>query len=114
MRTIGSRYEQKAAAYLQKQGWKVLEWNYRCPLGEIDLIARKENILAFIEVKYRQSGLFGTPFSAVDARKQRKIYQTARWYLSEKQVSPRQICRFDVIGFSGEKLEHLEDAFGGM
>ena len=113
-RETGSRYEEKAAAYLKKQGYTILEQNYRCPTGEIDLIARKEGLIVFAEVKYRKNMAFGNPLEAVDEKKRRKLYRTAQHYCTFHPEAAGGPCRFDVIGILGEKLIHIEDAFGGM
>ena len=72
-REIGSRYEEAAAVFLQKQGFRILEKNFRCRQGEIDLVCREGKELVFTEVKYRSDVSCGSPFEAVDFRKQEKI-----------------------------------------
>ena len=79
-REIGSRYEEAAAAFLQKQGFRILEKNFRCRQGEIDLVCREGKELVFTEVKYRSDVSCGSPFEAVDFRKQEKIRRTALFY----------------------------------
>ena len=76
-RKIGSRYEEAAAAFLQKQGFRILGKNFRCRQGEIDLVCREGKELVFTEVKYRSDASCGSPFEAVDFRKQEKIRRTA-------------------------------------
>lgn len=71
-RKIGSRYEEAAAAFLQKQGFRILGKNFRCRQGEIDLVCREGKELVFTEVKYRSDASCGSPFEAVDFRKQEK------------------------------------------
>ena len=110
-RNIGSRYEQKAAQYLEEQGYRILERNYRCKLGEIDLIARDGAYLAFVEVKYRMDARAGYGLEAVDVRKQRRIIRAASWYLYEKHAGEEQPCRFDVVSFLGEEITLVRDAF---
>ena len=65
-RKIGSRYEEAAAAFLQKQGFRILGKNFRCRQGEIDLVCREGKELVFTEVKYRSDASCGSPFEAVD------------------------------------------------
>ena len=80
----------QAAAYLKKKGYQILEANFRCRFGEIDLIARDGGYLVFIEVKYRSSPT-GDSLEAVNRRKQRKIIRVAEYYLcmhQEKQICP--------------------------
>ena len=76
-RETGSRYEREIAAYLEKRGFVILEKNYRCRSGEIDLIARDGRYLVFIEVKYRKSGAAGTALEAISPKKVLKVRQTA-------------------------------------
>lgn len=113
-RQKGSHYEEVAALYLQQQGYRILEKNYRCKLGEIDLIGLDNNAVVFIEVKYREKTTYGHPFFAVTKKKQRTIYQVANYYLSEKKLSYYGSYRFDVVGILGDKIQLLKNAFGGM
>ena len=80
-RQIGSVYELKASDYLTKKGYQIIERNYRCRIGEIDIIAIERDCLCFIEVKYRKNEKTGDPLEAVDKRKQQKIIRTAQYYL---------------------------------
>lgn len=109
-RAVGTKYEQAVGYYLQQHGYEILQYNYRCPKGEIDLIAKDGDTLVFCEVKYRKGYAYGNPLEAVGAKKQRRIYQSALFYLMVHRLE--QIpCRFDVIGVLGEKLVHQKDAF---
>ena len=72
-RQIGTEEEALAAVFLKAQGYEILEQNFRCRLGEIDIIARDGSALVFIEVKYRRNAAYGTPAEAVNLRKQQKI-----------------------------------------
>lgn len=83
-RETGTRYEEKAALFLEQQGYRILEKNFRCRKGEIDLIAMDQEYLCFVEVKFRESSDCGGPFLAVDNRKQRRICQTALFYLMKR------------------------------
>ncbi len=112
-RQIGRMGEEKAADYLAKRGYQILERNYRCRLGEIDLIAKDGRYLVFIEVKYRTNGGCGDPAEAVDFKKQNKIYQTARYYLYRHGYSENQPCRFDVAAVYGNgSIRYVTHAFG--
>ena len=82
--TLGERGEMAAWGYLLENGYKILEKNYRCKIGEIDVIARKGKRLVFIEVKTRISERYGPPEESVHRMKQKKIAQTAQWYRKEK------------------------------
>lgn len=110
-RSVGSRYEQKACAYLTDNGYQILERNFRCPLGEIDLIAEDENYLVFIEVKYRSSDVDGCGLEAVDYRKQKRILKTAGWYLMKMGLSDETPCRFDVLSYNRETAVLIKNAF---
>lgn len=110
-RMQGGIYEKRAAEYLESAGYQVLQANYRCKAGEIDLIARQGRYLVFVEVKYRRDGRCGDGMEAVDIRKQRRIIRAASWYLMEHHVDAQMPCRFDVISFRGEELTLIQDAF---
>ncbi len=113
---LGAWGEEQAVAYLRRQGAQILARNYRTPVGEIDIIARLEKNLLFIEVKTRRGQAFGTPQEAVGYRKQRQIIRTAQWYLGREKLGRLQ-PRFDVLailrGAEGQaEITHLPDAFG--
>ena len=101
----------KAASFLKTQGYQILERNYRCKKGEIDLIAREGQYLVFVEVKYRSTNESGLPEEAVDLRKQRQISRVAAWYLTEKGLDIYTPCRFDVVAIEGEEIRLYRDAF---
>jgi putative endonuclease len=113
-RFLGDRGEDLAAAFLKKQGYKILERNYRTPLGEVDIIARQRGVLVFIEVKTRRSGKFGSPQEAVHPAKQERLRNLAEYYLSQKRLGEVAV-RFDVVGilWQGEKpqIEVIQGAF---
>ena len=110
-RETGSRYEREIAAYLEKREFVILEKNYRCRSGEIDLIARDGRYLVFIEVKYRKSGAAGTALEAISPKKVLKVRQTAAYYLYEKGLPEDTPCRFDAAGVDGETVTYRKDAF---
>lgn len=110
-RRIGSRYEQMASAFLLNMGYHILERNYHDRKGEIDLIARHEGYLVFIEVKYRSGTHMGSPADAVDARKQGRIRHTAQYYMYTHHIGEDTPCRFDVVCITGEHIEVIQDAF---
>ena len=107
----GSRYEQLAARYLEQKGMDVLELNYRCRTGEIDIIARDGGYLVFVEVKYRRDDKMGNPKEAVDRKKQKKISMTASYYLMRECGRMDIPCRFDVAAVLGEQIEVVKNAF---
>lgn len=114
-RKVGSVYESLAAEHLIGKGYRILERNYRCRLGEVDLIAEKEIggifWLVFVEVKYRASLTYGYPAEAVTASKQRTIHKVAGYYLMQHRYTTQTPCRFDVISILGSEITHLEGVF---
>lgn len=111
-RAVGTRYEDEAAAYLERRGYRILEHSYRCRTGEIDLIARDGEYLVFVEVKYRSGTSCGSPLEAVGFRKQRNIIRVAQFYLLTHGYGTETSCRFDVVAICGEEIELVQNAFG--
>jgi putative endonuclease len=113
-KTLGDRGEDLAATALKKRGYKVLERNYRTPLGEIDLIARHRGVLVFIEVKTRTSARFGAGQEAVHYGKQSRYRKLADYYLKHKRLGEVAV-RFDVVGILWQEgkpqIEVIEGAF---
>lgn len=111
-RKVGDKYEDKAAEYLTKLGYRILARNYTVRGGEIDIIAVKGNIIVFAEVKYRSNVRFGDPLEAVNLNKQKHICRTALKYYSVHKECTDMICRFDVIAIYGNgEIKHIENAF---
>lgn len=110
-RTVGQEQEHRVETFLEEKGYKILERNYRCPQGEIDLIACHDGYLVFVEVKYRKTQRKGTPEEAVDNRKQKKISRAALWYLMEHKMPDETPCRFDVAAATPEEIRIYQDAF---
>lgn len=110
-RKVGGYYEQLAANFLEKQGYRILEQNYRNRMGEIDLIGYDGGYLVFVEVKYRGSGRKGNALEAVDFRKRRRISGAALFYRMQKGISEETPCRFDVVGIEREKISLVKNAF---
>ena len=111
-RATGAVYERAAGTYLEQAGLEVMEYNYRCRAGEIDLIARDGEYLVFCEVKYRENDRLGAPLEAVDERKQRTIFRCAMYYLTQRRMADVP-CRFDVIVIEGSRITHIKNAFTG-
>lgn len=109
-RSIGADKEQLADAFLQRQGLRLVTRNYRCRLGEIDLVMRDGDILVFVEVRYRASERFGTPAETVGPGKRRRLIAAATHYL---QRHPLPLpCRFDVLAIHGEeRIDWIREAF---
>lgn len=107
---IGGRKEELALRYLQFRGLSLIARNYRCRQGEIDLVMRDRDCLAFVEVRYRKGEGFGSPAESVTRAKQRRIILAARHYL---QRHPTALdCRFDVLALTGTKrVDWLKNAF---
>ena len=115
-KTIGNFGENEAEKFLRKNGYKILERNYTTKLGEIDIIAQKDDYICFVEVKTRSNENYGTPRDAVNYHKQKKIISVAKYYMLTKNKD--MFLRFDVIEVvvnkdktKIEKIEHIEDAF---
>lgn len=109
-RKTGSSYEKIAGEYLTLHGYEILEYNFRCRRGEIDIIAKDDGYLVFCEVKYRRNAQKGTPLDAITIEKQKKISQTALYYITTKCKSELP-CRFDVIGILGDEIQLVKHAF---
>ena len=109
-RQKGSLYEKKVAQFLVDKGYHILEMNYRCRIGEIDIIAREAEYLVFIEVKYRKNLAKGLPQEAVNLRKQRIISKVADYYCMTKGLYGCP-CRFDVAAVLGEEFALIQNAF---
>jgi len=111
---LGREGEDLAEGFLKKKGYKLVERNYRCKSGEVDLIVLDRRVIVFVEVKTRSDHSFGSPFEAVEARKQRKMIEAARVFLDERRLHQRD-ARFDVVGISWPDgkpfIEHIENAF---
>lgn len=109
-REVGAVYEKLAGKYLEELGYEILEYNFLCKQGEIDLIVKDGKTLVFVEVKYRKSKSMVRSIEAVNYPKQRKICKSANYYVYSKGYS-NQGCRFDVVGFDGDELTHIKEAF---
>jgi putative endonuclease len=111
----GRLAEDAALAFLERQGLKLLERNYRCRYGEIDLIMEQGRALIFVEVRFRGSPRFGGALESVDRRKQAKLLATAALFLKERRLD--RPTRFDVAalapGPAGLAVEWVQDAFRG-
>ena len=116
-RELGAWGEERAAKYLRGKGYTILARNFRCRSGEIDIIARRGGIIAFVEVKLRRDAEFAEAREFVTAAKQRRVILTAEYWLASRRTELQP--RFDVIEIYapyGEmtlfrKINHLEDAF---
>lgn len=111
----GRAGEERAARHLEALGYTVLDRNWRCAAGELDIVATHGRHLVVVEVKTRRSEWFGHPFEAVDKRKRDRLWRlAAAWVIAHPLAARRRSVRLDVIGITGEDpatavLEHLED-----
>lgn len=113
---LGRRGEEAAARYLEKNSCNILSRNYRCKLGEIDLIALDRGVLVFVEVRSKSSDQFGLAQESILRKKQMKLRQVAWCYLKAEGKTGKD-CRFDVIAVRFDRdglvcrIEHIENAF---
>lgn len=110
-RLIGADHESVAVRYLKENGYNILKRNYQVRCGEIDIIAKRDGYIVFIEVKYRSNIHTGTPGDSVDHRKQRQISKVAMYYLNQYGYGIDTAVRFDVITMAGDNIVHIENAF---
>ena len=114
-KSIGDTAEKIAERYLQKQGLKTIERNFRCRSGEIDLIMQDKDTLVFVEVRYRSNANFGGPLSSIDKKKCTRLVATVQTYLQKYPRLQNTHQRLDVIGISGKdkkdySIEWLKNA----
>ena len=113
-KALGKKGEEIALQFLKKKGYRIIEKNYVCKMGEMDIIAKEKDTLAFIEVKTRTSTTFGPPQLAVNFQKQMQLSKVALYFLKEKGIEEIK-ARFDVVaillGPRGEGIELIRDAF---
>lgn len=110
-RRLGQAGEQRAARWYVSHGYRLVVQNWRCPEGEIDLVAAKGDLVVFAEVKTRTSDRYGSPFDAVDWRKQRRIRRLAAIWMAEHPTRVARSIRFDVVGVKGTTVEVREASF---
>lgn len=110
-RQMGQMYEQKAEAYLLKQGLKLVHRNFLCKTGEIDLIMWDQHTLVFVEVRFRKSAEFGGGEASISRTKQRHLILSAHYYLQRYYQNRPPMCRFDVVAISGENINWIKNAF---
>jgi putative endonuclease len=110
---LGKKGEDLAVSYLIKHGYKIVARNFRYQKAEVDIIARKEDILAIVEVKTRSTPEFGNPQDFVKGKQIQNLVKAVDYFVTEHQLEVD--VRFDIIGIiknsSGTTIEHLENAF---
>ncbi|NWF93410.1 MAG: YraN family protein [Syntrophaceae bacterium] len=111
---LGKKGEELALRFLRKKGYHIIERNYVCKMGEMDIIAKEKDTLTFIEVKTRTSTAFGPPQLSVNAAKQMQLSKVALNFLKEKGLGEAK-ARFDVVaillGPKGAEIDLIKDAF---
>lgn len=110
-RKLGMKVEQAVKEYLLAHGFEILEMNYRCKQGEIDIIAKEDDYFVFIEVKYRRTTKYGMPQEAVGTAKQKRICRTAQYYLYSHNLDAYTPVRFDVAAVLENKITYFKNAF---
>lgn len=110
-RAIGADMEAQAAEFLKKQGFHVVERNFRNRQGEIDIIGYHERYLVFVEVKYRRNSKNGNALEAVDIRKQRQICKVADYYRYIHHMGDETMVRYDVVAIQGQDVVWIQNAF---
>ena len=112
---VGARGEKLAADFLKKRGYRILQKNFRCREGEIDIIAQKDECIVFVEVRTKKSTAFGTPEESVTLAKREKLISLANTYIQDYDKPP-QSWRIDVVAVEltpddrVSRLEHIENA----
>ncbi len=108
----GTMAEDTAARFLAARGLKLIERNYRCRFGEIDLVMSDGGVLVFVEVRFRRSAAFGGAIESITRSKRERLLRTARHYMGAHGEFPA--CRFDAVLLNGDtqELEWVANAFG--
>lgn len=106
----GLKGENEAVIFLQNKGYKIIERNFLCKLGEIDIIAESKNTLCFIEVKTYSQNNYADVYRSITKSKQKKIIASTKYYIAKKNITDKNI-RFDAIFITGKELEHITGAF---
>ncbi|MFC2062096.1 YraN family protein [Elusimicrobiota bacterium] len=105
----GQLAEKKALQFLKDKNYQIIHSNWRCRLGEVDIIAQDGSYLCFIEVKYRKSNSYGLPREAVDHKKRQKLINLALYYISREEKEKN--IRFDVVEVSEDSINIIRNAF---
>jgi putative endonuclease len=107
----GDRFETAARRFLEARGLRVVQANFLCRHGEIDLIMRHGDTVVFVEVRYRGGGAFGGAVASVTFAKRRRLISAAHIWLAGRPYDARRPCRFDVVAFDGDRVEWIPNAF---
>jgi len=109
MLSKGEKGEKIAEKYLTSNGYRIVCKNFRSKMGEVDIIAERDNDLYIIEVKYRSNKNFGYGFESITEKKKNAIINTAKYYIMKTDIKKR--VRFDVISIDDGNITHIQDAF---
>ncbi len=107
----GTEYEEIAITFLKDHYAKILDTNYRCKFGEIDIVVKDKDFIAFVEVKFRDTDKQGDASEAVDYKKMRTISRVSDYYRMEKRISEYLPIRFDVIAINSNGIRWIKNAF---
>ncbi len=111
----GQWAERLAEDYLMQHGLELIQRNYSCRMGEIDLIMQEQNTIIFVEVRYRKNDQYGGGIESIDARKQKKLNSTAMHYLQNNDRYQEHPCRFDAMIITGQSskpsINWIKNAF---
>lgn len=110
-RQKGAAYEDLAVKYLQRQGCEIIARNFYTRHGELDIVARHQGYLCFVEVKYRRDFQYGAALEAVSVSKLRRMYYAAKQFLFVHKLPDQQPIRFDVVAIQGEQIQWYPNAF---
>ncbi len=110
-RSLGKEKEELAAKFLMRQGMKIIEKNFSCKMGEVDLIGLDGEYLVFVEVKYRSKEICGYPQESVSKYKRRKICFVSNYYKMLKRYTENVPVRYDVVSILGNKIRWDKNAF---
>ena len=108
-KALGKKGENEAVKYLKRKGYSIIKRGYKNPFGEVDIIASKEGIVAFIEVKTRLSENYGAPSEAVNRNRREKYKKAVEYFFYGKQMDAT--VRFDIIEILRGEINHIENAF---
>lgn len=113
---VGHRMEETACRFLERRGLQLIERNYRCRVGELDIVMQDKDTLVFVEVRYRRQRRFGGAVESIDPHKQQRLLRAAEHYLQRHPAAGDRPCRFDVVALQGAahapRIEWLVDALG--
>jgi len=112
---VGAQFEKNTETYLNRSGLRTICRNYRCRVGEIDLVMDDGEYIVFVEVRFRRSDNYGSAFESITAKKQKRIIRAATHFLASKPKLQDRPCRFDAVGVSQAtrrvKYDWIKDAF---